>query len=54
MQRIIVTGSHSETRIRLDVLIDEREPRRDRPATAAVPNVPRKIGFAPDETETDR
>ena len=60
MERIVFTGSHvhSVIRFRFEVLIDDRRPGNNRPATSAdssiVPNAPRKIGFARDETENDR
>ena len=60
MERIVFTGSHvhSETRLRFEVLIDDRQPGNNRPVSSdgssIVPTEPRKIGFALDETEDDR
>lgn len=60
MERIILKGSQvrSETRIQIEVLIDDLSPGNYRPVTpeesSIVPNAPRKIGFARDETEDDR
>ena len=60
MERIVFTGSQirSETRFRVEVLIDAQSPGSNPPATpddpCVVPNALRKLGFTRDETENDR